>query len=132
MIGPGPDRLEVQFLQLASHVLAYPLSDLFNLSFSTCTTPLSWKCTTVVPLYKSGDSQDINNHRPISIINNVPKVLEKLIYSQLSQYINNLNILSPYQSGFRPNFSTTSTLLKCCNDIFSSFDSNMSTGAFFY
>lgn len=127
----GPDGLEAKFFKLAAHVIMYPLADLFNLSLSTCSIPSTWKSARVTPLFKSGDPSDVNNYRPISIICVIAKVFEKLIFNQLSAYVNQSNILSPFQSGFRSNFSTTTALLKFTNDIFSSFDKGQLTGAIF-
>ncbi|XDV11150.1 hypothetical protein PO909_000166, partial [Leuciscus waleckii] len=127
----GPDGLEIKFFKLASHVISFPLADIFNLSLATCETPRSWNCARVIPLHKGGDITDINNYRPISIINSVTKIFEKLIFNQLSKYLNDQNVLSPHQSGFRSNFSTTTALLKFTNDILSASDSNMLTGAIF-
>lgn len=129
--GVGIDDLEIKFIKIASHFLAYPLCDLFNLSISTCKVPVMWKCARVTPLYKSGDPLDPNNYRPISIISNVVKVFEKIIFKRLFKYINEFSIFSPNQSGFRPNYSTTTALTKCVNDVTSSLDNNMSTGALF-
>lgn len=129
--GTDPDGLEIKFIKLASHVLAFPLSDLFNLSLSTSVVPLMWKSARVTPIHKGGDALDLNNYRPISIISSIAKVFEKLVFKQLFKYINEFSILSPNQSGFRPNFSTTTALLKFTNDVSSSLDNNMSTGAIF-
>ncbi len=116
--GPGPDGIEIKFIKLAANILMYSLCDLFNLSLSTCALPSAWKRATVTPLHKGGDPHDISNYRPISIINSIAKIFEKLIFNQLSQYITDYNILSPCQSGFRPNFSTTTALLKFTNDVY--------------
>ena len=113
----GPDGLDVKFIKLASNVLIYPLADLFNLSLSMCQLPSVWKSTKVTPLHKGGDPLDVNNYRPISIICSTAKIFEKIISKQLTQYVNNFNILSPVQSGFRSNFSTTTGLTKLTNDI---------------
>lgn len=75
----------------------------------------------VTPLHK-GNPQDLSNYRPISIICTTAKFFEKLIFNQISDYVNELNILSPFQSGFRSNFSTSTALAKFTNDVFSSFD----------
>lgn len=55
------------------HVLAFPLPDLLNSFLSTCEAPLSWKCARVTPLHKGGDPSNLNNYRPISIINRIAK-----------------------------------------------------------
>lgn len=39
---------------------------------------------------------DLNHFRPISIISCIAKVFEKLIFNQLSQYVNGFSILPPY------------------------------------
>lgn len=59
------------------------------------------------PLHKENDVHDCNNYRPISIICSIAKILEKQVYSQLSEYLQINDILSPSQSGFRSNHSTT-------------------------
>ncbi len=127
----GPDGLEAKFVKFAAHVLMYPLADLLNMFISTCAISPIWKCARVTPLFKGGDPLDVNNYRPISIICTIGKIFEKLIFNQLYQYINLCNILSPTQSGFRPNFSTTTALLKFTNDMFSSFYKGLLTGAIF-
>lgn len=59
------------------------------------------------------------------------EVFEKWILNQLSQHLNDSHSLSPYQSGFRPNFSTTTALLKFTNDVSSSLDNNIRIGEIF-
>lgn len=99
---------------------------MFNLSLTTCATPSSWKCARVTPLHKGGDPQDINNY-PFQILIILQKYLKKIIFNQLSKYLNDYNILSPHQS----DFLMTTALSKFSNDILSSFDNNISSGAIF-
>ena len=126
--GAGLDGIENKFLKLASHILMFPLCDLFNLSLSTSEIPSLWKCSRITPLHKAGSELDPNNYRPIPIICSISKVFEKLVHKQLSKYLSTHNILSPVQSGFRSNHSTTTTLLKLTNDILSSSGSGKLTG----
>ena len=62
----------------------------------------SKQCARVTPLFKGGDPLDVNNYHPIYIICTIVQIFEKLIFNQLSHYINLFNILSQFQSGFRP------------------------------
>ena len=49
--GSGLDGIEARFLKLSSHVLMYPLCDLFNMSLSTYELPNIWKCSRIIPLH---------------------------------------------------------------------------------
>ena len=60
----------------------------------------------VTPIFKSGDNQVFSNYRPISILPSISKVLEKIMYTRLYDFITKNNILSSHQYGFRPNRST--------------------------
>lgn len=80
----------------------------------------------VTPLHEKGDPLDLNNYRLI-----LPLAAGNTFFNQLSQYINDFNILSPFRSGFHTNFSTTIALVKCTNDVFSSLDKGQYTGAIF-
>ena len=57
-----------------------------------------------------------DNYRPISVIPTLGKILEKVVYSRLMHYLDEHNILTPFQSGFRPNYSTEDVLLKTVED----------------
>lgn len=59
------------------------------------------------------------------------KIFEKIIFTQISSFVNKYNILCPNQSGFRSNHSATSALLNLTNDIFTSFENQEATGAIF-
>ena len=127
----GLDGLDMKYIKLAANVLMFPLADLYNLSLSTNEIPNIWKHARITPIHKAGDVLDCNNYRPISIICAIAKILEKLVFNQLSEYLNTNNILSPAQSGFRPNHSTSTALLKLTNDIFTAAGKGQMTGAIF-
>lgn len=91
--------------------LSSPLAELFHLSFFTCKVPFAWKSAKVIPLHKEGDSQTGNNHRPVSIINNVVKVFENIINNQLSILLTTVKLLSQYQSEVFDNSCTGPTFL---------------------
>ena len=57
-------------------------------------------------------------------------MIQIIIFNQISHYLKTNNVLSPFQSGFRPNYSTTTALVKL-TDIFSASDSGDLTVAIF-
>ena len=74
--------------------------------------PDSLKIAEVVPIFKQGDSKQANDSRPISVLSQFSKVLEKLICNRLHHYLEKHNLLSKHQYGFRQNSPSTHTL---CN-----------------
>ena len=73
----------------------------------------------VLKLYlylKMGVIFELNNYRPISIIPVVAKVFERIVYDQVLAYINNHNLISNCQSGFRGLHSTATALLEATDN----------------
>ena len=54
--------------------------------------PDDWKCARVTPLFKQGESFDLNNYRPISVISVVAKVFERIVYDQIYNFLNSEEI----------------------------------------
>lgn len=71
------------------------------------------------------------NYRPISILSVISKVFEKEIFRQVYGYLSEHNILSNYQSGFRPLHSTVTALIQMCDKWLSDMDNGMLTGVVF-
>ena len=59
------------------------------------------KVAKVIPLYKSGDSHIFNNYRPISLLSQFSKILEKLFVTRLDNFIDKNKLLMDSQYGFR-------------------------------
>ena len=81
--------------------LSVPLDYIINLTFLTGNIPKSLKTSTVVPIYKSGDSQILNSYRTMPLIPCFSKILGKIMYKRLINYINNIGVLTKNQYGFR-------------------------------
>lgn len=76
----GCDGLDPMFLKAAAHIIAAPISGLFNLTLQFSIFPSDWKSAMVFSLFKGGSGSDPNCYRPISILPcqaKVPKTLAK-------------------------------------------------------
>jgi hypothetical protein len=60
---------------------------------------------------KDTNIQDINNYRPISLTNFIPKIIEKLINKRLNDFLDQYNLIHSHQSGFRNNRQTVDNLV---------------------
>ena len=59
-----------------------------------------WKVTRVTPLYKTEDNLLVENYRPISLLPVLSKVLERVVHTQTSAYLDQLGLLYKHQYGF--------------------------------
>jgi hypothetical protein len=78
-----------------------PLQKLFNLIFKNGTFPKMWNESFLVLLHKKGDKFDPGNYRGISISPNLGKLFNKVIYKRLLTFMNNKNLISKNQIGFK-------------------------------
>ena len=98
--------------------IAEILCDLINLTFETGIFPSALKIVKVIPVFKNkGSDQDVNNYRPISLLSNIDKIFEKLVYSHLFSFLDLHNILSNRQFGFRKKYSTKLALISLTEEI---------------
>ena len=87
--------------------IAAVLSHICNKSLLYGIVPSQLKIAKKVnPIFKSGDNQVFSNYRPISILPSISKILEKIVYIRLFDFVIKNEILSPHQYGFRPTRST--------------------------
>ena len=70
------------------------LSDIFNISFSVGIFPSVLKTAKVIPVHRKDSKLDCNNYCPISLLPNIEKILEKLVYNQGRKPEFNLGISS--------------------------------------
>jgi hypothetical protein len=85
----------------------------------------------VIPIYKSGDRQSMDNYRPISLLSNFSKILEKIVAIRLTNFLEANNILSDHQFGFRKAHSTLHPLIHFMNKITSNLSAKKHTLAIF-
>ena len=104
-----------EHLKTAEHI-APSLTDIFNFSIETKVFPDDLKVGKVAPVYKSGDKDDLNNYRPISVLPTVARVFEKILYRQVYDHFTSNKLLGNQQFGFRTLHSTALALSKCASN----------------
>ena len=111
--------------------LAVPLCHLANLSLQSSLFPTSEKLAKIRPVFKSNDRSLLDNYRPISILPVFPKVLEKIVSRQISNYLKENSLLSPYQFRFRRGRSTQHAVTYLTDQIRENIDKRYCTGAIY-
>ena len=122
------DNIAGKFLKDGATVLARPITELCNLSILLSTFPDGCKQAKLKPLFKKGSKGDPKNYRPISLLPQLSKIVEKIIHGQVQKYLDDNNILYRYQSGFRAHHSTDTCLSYLNNKILQGFETGMFTG----
>ena len=67
-------------------------------------------------IFKDGDAEELGNYRPISIISEIARIFEKLIYNQLTEFLQRNEVLGNHQWGSRSLHSTALALIDCSNN----------------
>ena len=113
----GHDNISPKLLQEIYQGILYPLTHIINLSLKHGCVPDQMKLAKVIPIYKSGDKQEIVNYRPISLLPTFSKILERIVYRRLYSFLSANKILASSQYGFRESRSTELAILELQNRI---------------
>ena len=73
----GPDKIPIKIVKLAASVIDFHLTNIINNDLSNNAFSDSAKLTSVRPIYKKDDRNEIKNHRPVSILNCFSKIYGK-------------------------------------------------------
>ena len=79
--------------KILAPIISPIVSMLFNNSLSEGTFPECFKTAKIIQIFKSGDSNYTVNYRPISMLNFLSKIFEKLVCARLDSYLKSNNIL---------------------------------------
>ena len=119
----GPYSIPHQLLHELPTEISCILSDIFNQSFKTGKFIKALKNVKVIPVFKNkGSPSETGNYRPISLLSNVDKILEKLVHKRMTKFLNRNNIIYNRQFGFREKHSTVHGLATLTEDIKKSID----------
>ena len=120
----GPNSIPSKILRLLTDAISEHLSIIFDTSFVTGIFPEKLKVAKVIPIHKKDSKLECSNYRPISLLSNIDKILEKLMHNRLMKFLTEQKTLYLKQFGFRKNFSTAHPIINLIESIENAFDQN--------
>lgn len=104
-----------------------PLTHICNVSLQTGTFPDKMKIAKVFPLFKNWSKYIFTNYRPVSLLPQFSKILEKMFHSRLEKCISKHELIYVGQYGFRPIRSTIMANIDAVEEIPNALDSKKHT-----
>ena len=104
-----------------------PVCHIANSSFEMRIFPERIKIAKVIPIFKSGKKASFTYYRPVSLLPQFLKILEKLFNNRLDKFLEINDILSNNQYGFRNNFTTCHALIDLHEQLTKSIDDKLCT-----
>lgn len=127
----GSDRLTVEMIQTIMKYKASEIVSFINQSFQTGKFCSDLKIAKVIPVYKKGDPENFTNYRPISILSNFSKLIEKIMNKKLLNFLNKNSILSINQFGFREGLNTEKAIISLTSEIHAGISQNQKVAVIF-
>ena len=118
----GINTYSAKILKHIKPIISPILASLFTKSFLSCHFPTQFKIARVIPLHKGNSKHDLNNYRPISLLPLLSKLLERVVYNQIWNFLDTFNLISESQYGFRRNRSTTMAVLENLDYVYDNLD----------
>ena len=118
----GYDNIPISALKNSVSLISEPIAHIINLSISSGIVPDLMKIARVIPLFKSGDHRYFQNYRPVSVLPIFSKLLERVVFKRITNYIDKSSILSDNQYRFRKKHSTSPALMRLYDGIASAID----------
>ena len=113
----GYDDISSKLLKQTINGIITPLVHIINLSLSSGIFPDKMKIAKVIPIFKANEPEKFNNYRPISLLPIFSKVLEKVMFERVYNFMDVNKIFFESQYGFRKKHSTEHALLEVQNRV---------------
>ena len=108
--GTGPNGIHSEILKLINHLISDTLCKIFNMFITSGKHPDRLKLAHCLPIFKKGSRLLVSNYRPISLLSNLNKILEKIMHKRIYAFLEKYEILYELQFGFRAGYSTSHAL----------------------
>ena len=118
----GPYSIPTNLLKEFSLHFSAPISIIINKSLEEGIFPQSLKIALVCAIFKKNEKTSCANYRPISLLSNISKIYERVMFNRVEHFLNESNIIYEHQYGFRKKYSTNHALLSIVEKIRTSLD----------
>ena len=127
----GPNSISTNILKLLNKNISNHLASLSNLSLLSGIFTKILKTSKIIPIDKKDSKLNCSNYWPISLLSNVDKILERIMYNKLYTFLEKKRTYYSFQCGFRQKHSTTHALVHLIEWIRKQFgDGNYDCGIF--
>ena len=123
--------LPIKVLKFLHEPFCVLLSDLFNYAITNNVFPDILKNGTIKPILKKGDPKKITNYRPITLLNAISKIFDKILYHRVYDFFEKFNLFSKTQFGFMKMKGTEQATLNLLYNINQAFLKNEFCAAIF-
>ena len=122
------DILPCQIIKENLDIMVPVIVDLVNISLQNGTMD-GLKSADIAPLLKgdSLDQNDLKNFRPVSNLQFIGKVVERVVLKRLNEHLKSNDLDIPEQSAYKKHFSTETLLVRLTNDILIASDAKSAT-----
>jgi len=101
---PGIDSITNEMIKNGGDCLTESMFKLFKKIVETNVIPKQWNLGIIIPIFKKGNINDLNNYRGITLTSCVSKIFNRIVANEISKFIEKDNALSEVQGGFRKNY----------------------------
>lgn len=118
----GEDNISNNVVKKCMKLISKPLAYLINSSLNQGIFPDKLKLAKIIPVYKSGNKNKLENYRPISILSPFAKIFEKVVAKRIVTFFVKYNLFNSKQFGFRKGLSTTTAISHVLNLLYKNLD----------
>jgi len=123
---PGRDGIHPAFVRATTHYFRYLINDIVNLIIVGGKVPKQIKNVMIIPIYKSGNKDDLTNYRPITILDTFAKIIDKFLCNRITSFIRSNELLDCRQYGFTQGKNTSDAIEKIVDTILIKMDQKYS------
>jgi len=113
----GPFSIPTSLIKDYSLYLIPAITSIINKSLEEGVFPSILKSARVCPIYKKSDKTLCENYRPISLLSNLSKIFERVMFNRIEEFLSENYIMYQHQFGFRKKYSTNHALLSIIEQI---------------